>query len=69
MKVDPRLNSGVQVRSHEYPAETSATIWNGKEFVDRKFPKGRFYGYQVKISNTKPVIRGHLRRSSPGLAV
>ncbi|MCC6262728.1 MAG: DUF1080 domain-containing protein [Bryobacterales bacterium] len=53
VKVDPRLNSGVQVRSHEYSGETEATIFNGKEFVNRKFPKGRFYGYQVEISNTK----------------
>lgn len=53
VKVDPRLNSGVQIRSHEYPTETEATIWNGREFVQRKFPKGRFYGYQVEISNTE----------------
>lgn len=53
VKVDPRLNSGVQVRSHEYSGEAQATIWTGKEFVNRKFPKGRFYGYQVEISNTK----------------
>lgn len=58
VKVDPRLNSGVQVRSHEYPAETHATIWNGKEFIKRMFPKGRFYGYQVEISTTKAANSG-----------
>ncbi len=53
VKVDPRLNSGVQIRSHEYSGETKATIFNGKEFVERTFPKGRFHGYQVEISRTK----------------
>src|SRR5205814_3128422 len=44
-KVHPKLNSGVQVRSHAYDTDTTANI-NGKP---RKFPAGRVHGYQVEI--------------------
>lgn len=58
VKTDPRLNSGVQIRSHEYAAETETVIWNGKEHVNRKFPKGRIHGYQVEISTTAAADSG-----------
>jgi hypothetical protein len=51
VKVDPRLNSGVQFRSHTYPTETvlDITAKNGKK-AKRTFPAGRVYGYQVEIA-------------------
>jgi hypothetical protein len=57
-KTDPLLNSGIQVRSHKYPAETATRIFNGKEWVNRKFPAGRVHGYQVEISNEKSGASG-----------
>lgn len=50
-KDDPQLNSGVQFRSHFYPKETTieVTTPQGKK-VQRKFPAGRVYGYQVEIA-------------------
>jgi len=50
-KFDPRLNSGVQVRSHRYPSEAEVLTFNGKQMVKRKHPAGRVHGYQVEISN------------------
>lgn len=44
-KVDPRLNSGVQIRSNSYDKQ-KVYQWNGKEF---KVPANRFHGYQVEI--------------------
>lgn len=57
-KTDPALNSGVQIRAHQYGSEAAARIFNGKEFVDRKFPAGRVYGYQVEIANEKSGASG-----------
>lgn len=45
--MDPRLNSGVQIRSLCYDAPTSLT-WEGKEI---KVPAGRVHGIQVEIDN------------------
>lgn len=44
-KVDPRLNSGVQIRSNIYDKQ-KVYQWNGKEV---KVPANRFHGYQVEI--------------------
>jgi len=44
-KVDPVLNSGVQIRSEVFDQVRSATI-DGREF---KFPADRVHGYQVEI--------------------
>ena len=50
VKVDTALNSGVQIRSHQYPADTTITITNSEgEQVEREVPKDRVYGYQVEI--------------------
>ena len=52
-KVDPRLNSGVQIRSEcfDVPKEMS---WQGKQF---KIPAGRVHGYQVEIDPNVPGKR------------
>ena len=44
-KVDPELNSGVQIRSHYYDKPTTVEIMGKK----RTFPADRVYGYQVEI--------------------
>jgi hypothetical protein len=48
-KVDPGLNSGVQIRSRAADTETTET-WNGKAI---KFPAGRVHGLQVEIDPSK----------------
>ena len=50
VKVDTALNSGVQIRSNQYPADTTMMITNSEgEQVEREFPKDRVYGYQVEL--------------------
>ncbi|MBL8212730.1 MAG: DUF1080 domain-containing protein, partial [Bryobacterales bacterium] len=49
-KFDPRLNSGIQIRSHRYPADTVVQTFNGKTTNASKHPAGRVYGYQVEIA-------------------
>ena len=44
-KVDPRLNSGVQIRSECFDAKTQIE-WRGKKI---NIPAGRVHGYQVEI--------------------
>jgi hypothetical protein len=44
-KVDPRLNSGVQIRSECFDQPKKA-LWQGKE-ID--IPAGRVHGYQIEI--------------------
>lgn len=50
VKVDTALNSGVQIRSHQYKADSTIMIMNsdGKQ-EEREVPKDRVYGYQVEI--------------------
>ncbi len=54
---DPRMNSGVQIRSHQYAEETKTIIFNGGR-RERTFPKGRVHGYQVEISNEERASSG-----------
>ncbi len=44
-KVDPSLNSGVQIRSNSYPKNTELA-WNGKTV---KIDANRVHGYQIEI--------------------
>jgi len=55
---DPALNSGVQIRSHQYAADTTARVFTGKEFRDTKQKAGRVHGYQVEIANEKSGASG-----------
>lgn len=57
-KTDPALNSGVQIRSHRYPAETVVRTFDGKQTREHKQPAGRLYGYQVEISNEESGASG-----------
>lgn len=47
-KVDPRLNSGVQIRSQAFDKETVVKDAKGKEI---KVPANRVHGYQIEIDN------------------
>jgi hypothetical protein len=49
-KVDPRLNSGVQIRSLSYDTATEF-VWEGKT---NKIPARRVHGYQVEIDPDVP---------------
>ena len=53
-KVDPSLNSGVQIRSHVYEKDTTVEI-RGKK---REKKAGTVYGYQVEIDPSKRAYTG-----------
>lgn len=57
-RTDPALNSGVQIRSHRYPDEGPILVFEKGQWVSRKVPKGRVYGYQVEIANEKSGSSG-----------
>lgn len=59
VKVDPRMNSGVQIRSHALSQDTTITITNseGKK-QKRELKKGRVYGYQVEIDPSERAYSG-----------
>lgn len=52
-KVDPKLNSGVQIRSECFDAPRQQE-WNGKKF---NIPAGRVHGYQIEIDPDVPRKR------------
>jgi hypothetical protein len=56
-KNDPELNSGIQLRSHQYEKETD-TVVNNKGMRPRHWPAGRVHGYQVEIANEKSPNNG-----------
>ena len=58
VNVDPELNSGVQIRSHQYKAATEVRTFNGKEVLTRTQPAGRVHGYQVEIASEKSGASG-----------
>lgn len=55
--VDPVLNSGVQIRSHQYQTETEV-ITENRGARRRSHPAGRVYGYQVEIADEKRGVSG-----------
>jgi hypothetical protein len=55
-KVDPGLNSGVQIRSHVYDRPTQVE-WKGKTY---KVAAGRVHGYQIEIDTTSRAWTGGL---------
>ena len=67
VKVDPLLNSGIQIRSGVYPEETTTIRWGGmfkedgsKDVRERVWEKGRFWGYQVELDPTERGWSGAL---------
>jgi hypothetical protein len=57
VKVDPLLNSGVQIRSHRYEKQTEVMTEN-RGLTRRKHEAGRVYGYQVEIANESAGTSG-----------
>jgi len=58
VKVDPRLNSGVQIRSHAYDTEKVTWIERDGKKRKRVFPAGRVHGYQVEIATAERGTSG-----------
>jgi hypothetical protein len=57
--VHPKLNSGVQIRSHAYDEDTTMKVKSSSgEVKDKKFAAGRVHGYQVEID--PDIERGRL---------
>jgi len=61
VKLDPRLNSGVQIRSKIAEAE-KAFVFNGQEGKPQRrvIPPDRVYGYQVEIATGKRGTSGSI---------
>jgi len=61
VKNDPELNSGVQIRSQVADQERVIHVKakNGKD-VERKWPAGRVYGYQVEVSDAPGKNSGNI---------
>ncbi|UCC97363.1 MAG: DUF1080 domain-containing protein [Phycisphaerales bacterium] len=59
--LDPRLNSGVQIRSHIAEAE-KVFVFTGRDGAARKrvIPPDRVYGYQVEIATEKSGSSGSI---------
>lgn len=50
VKVDPRMNSGVQIRSNSYDHDTTYTFVNDEgETIEKTVKSPRVHGYQVEI--------------------
>jgi hypothetical protein len=50
-RVEANLNSGVQIRSHRYPAAQTSYVWRAGKWWEKHWPAGRVHGYQVEIAN------------------
>jgi hypothetical protein len=51
VKVDPALNSGVQIRSHTYDKPTTVGVWRNGVEQPQEHKAGEVYGYQVEIAS------------------
>ena len=58
VKVDPALNSGVQIRSHVYKKDTEMWVWRRDKKVKVVRKAGHVYGYQVEISSERTGSSG-----------
>jgi hypothetical protein len=58
VKCDPRLNSGVQIRSHVYKKDTTLEVWRRDKKVKEVHKAGHVYGYQVEISSEQTGSSG-----------
>ncbi len=57
--VDPRMNSGVQIRSNSYPYDTTYTFTNAEgETVEKTVNAPRVHGYQVEIDPSERAYSG-----------
>ena len=57
--VDPRMNSGVQIRSNSYPHDTTYTYTNAEgETEEKTVNSPRVHGYQVEIDPSERAYSG-----------
>jgi len=52
VQCDPKLNSGIQVRSHVYHHDTVVPVWRDGRRIEARHKAGDVYGYQVEIAST-----------------
>jgi len=58
-KIDPLINSGVQIRSDTYERDTTTAYRSGKlEDGTRDWEAGRVYGYQIEIDPSERAWSG-----------
>ena len=57
-KVDPQLNSGVQIRSHTYKKDTTTRVWRNDKQIERLRKAGHVYGHQVEIATEQSGASG-----------
>jgi hypothetical protein len=60
VKVDPRLNSGVQFRSSIAGKDSVVSFEQDGKKVERKMPADRVYGYQVEIATAASASSGNV---------
>ncbi len=58
VKVDPALNSGVQIRSDVYEKDTPTVVWRAGRKQTPMRKAGHVFGYQVEISNEQTRSSG-----------
>lgn len=58
VKVDPMLNSGVQIRSNAYETDTTTWMWRNNRKRKSVHKAGRVYGYQVEIDPSERAWSG-----------
>ncbi len=59
VKVDPRMNSGVQIRSNSYAYDTTYTYVNDEgETVEKTVKSPRVHGYQVELDPSERAWSG-----------
>lgn len=60
VKVDPELNSGVQIRSQIFKAGQQLKFEDGGKTVEKTLPPDRVYGYQVEIATHDSHSSGNI---------
>jgi hypothetical protein len=58
VKVDPALNSGVQIRSNAYNTDMTTWMWTNNQKRKAVHKAGRVYGYQVEIDPSERAWSG-----------
>lgn len=59
VKIDPGINSGIQIRSHVHERDTTTTYLSGRlERRERDWPAGKVYGYQVEVDPSERAWTG-----------
>ena len=58
-KIEPEINSGIQIRSHVYSKDTTSQYVNGSLVSEKKsWPSGTIHGYQIEIDPSERAWTG-----------